>query len=120
MTKEQKNKCHAIIHSAATAAGAIGAGLAQLPCSDNVILVPIQIGMIVSLGKVFDLEILESAAQSMLATALTSTVGRGVSQVLVGWIPGFGNIINAATASGLTEAVGWIIAKDFDKQTRNT
>ncbi|MBP1560624.1 MAG: hypothetical protein J6C96_05190 [Oscillospiraceae bacterium] len=118
MTKEQKTKCHAIIHPAATAAGAVGAGLAQLPCSDNVILVPIQIGMIVALGQVFGLEILESAAQSMLATALTSTVGRGISQALIGWIPGIGNAINASTAAGLTETIGWIIAKTFDEQTQ--
>ena len=35
MTDSEKTKCHAIIHSAATAAGAVGAGLAQLPMSDN-------------------------------------------------------------------------------------
>lgn len=120
MTKEQTAKCHAIIHASSIAAGGVGSGLAQIPCSDNVILVPIQIAMIVSLGKVFNMEILESAAQSMLATSLSTIVGRGVSQVLVGWIPGIGNAINAVTAAGVTETVGWLIANDFYKQTQNS
>jgi uncharacterized protein (DUF697 family) len=30
-----------------------------------------------------------------------------LSQALVGWIPGVGNAINAATAAALTEAIGW-------------
>ena len=33
--------------------------------------------------------------------------GRLLSQVLVGWVPGFGNVINASTAAALTEAIGW-------------
>lgn len=33
--------------------------------------------------------------------------GRGISQVLVGWIPGYGNAINATTAAAVTEAIGW-------------
>lgn len=117
MTNEQTAKCHTIIHANSVAAGAVGAGLAQLPCSDNLILVPIQIEMIIALGAVFEIEVLESAAQSMLATALSTTVGRGISQLLIGWMPGVGNIVNASTAAGITETVGWIIANDFDKKT---
>lgn len=117
MTNEQTAKCHAIIHANAAAAGAVGAAGAQLPCSDNLVLVPIQIEMIIALGGVFGMEILQSAAESMLATTLTTTFGRGISQILVGWIPGIGNIINAGTAAGVTETIGWIIANQFDRQT---
>jgi hypothetical protein len=31
MTEEQRAKCHGIIHTAAVAAGSVGAGLAQIP-----------------------------------------------------------------------------------------
>lgn len=117
MTKEQKQKCHAIIHTASTAAAGVGAGLAQIPFSDNAVLVPIQVTMVISLGKVFGLSISESAAMSALTTAATSVVGRGLSQILVGWIPVIGNAINASTAAGVTEAAGWVIAKEFDSQT---
>lgn len=116
MTSEQKKKCHAIIHAASASAAGVGAGLAQIPFSDNAVIVPIQVAMVISLGEVFDLSITESAAMSALTTAAASTVGRGLSQILVGWIPGVGNAINASTAAGVTEAAGWVIAKEFDKQ----
>lgn len=117
MTDEQRSKCHAIIHAASASAAGVGAGLAQIPFSDNAVIVPIQVAMVISLGKVFDLTISESAAMSALTTAAASTVGRGISQILVGWIPGVGNVINASTAAGVTEAAGWIIANEFDSQS---
>ena len=44
MTSEQKNKCSAIIHTAsASSAAAVGAGLAQVPGSDNALLIPVQL-----------------------------------------------------------------------------
>lgn len=117
-TSEQYAKCHAIIHGASAAAGAVGAGLAQIPASDNLILTPIQIGMIVSLGKVFGREISESAAKSLLSTSIASTIGIGVTRALISWIPGVGNVINASTAATLTETIGWINAKQFCEQMR--
>ncbi|MBP0964132.1 MAG: hypothetical protein J5999_02450 [Oscillospiraceae bacterium] len=116
MTDKQKKKCHGIIHGASAAAAGIGAGLAQLPGSDSVALVSIQTAMVIGLGKVFGVELTESAAKAAIATATATLVGRGVSQFLVGWIPSIGNAINATTAAGITEAVGWIIAGDIDKE----
>ena len=45
-----------------------------------------------------------------------TTVGRVVSQVLVGWIPGVGNAINAGTAASVVEGIGWSVAKTFEAQ----
>lgn len=118
MTSEQKKKCHAIIHAASVSAAGVGAGLAQIPFSDNAVIVPIQVAMVVSLGKVFGMSITESAAMSALTTAAASTAGRGLSQILVGWIPGVGNAINASTAAAITEAAGWVIANEFYDQTK--
>ncbi|MDR1873475.1 MAG: hypothetical protein LBQ90_00470 [Synergistaceae bacterium] len=115
MDDSQNTKCHTIIHAAATAAAGAAAGLAQIPGSDNVVITPIQIGMIVSLGKVFGEELSEAAAMAALATAAATVVGRGLSQFLVGWIPGIGNIINASTAFGITESIGWYMADVFDE-----
>lgn len=61
--------------------------------------------MIVSLGGVFNLNITESAAKSILASAAATVTGRTVSQFLVGWIPVIGNAINTATAAGVTETI---------------
>lgn len=116
MTSDQKSKCNAIIHTASVAAAGAGAGLAQIPGSDNAVITPIQLTMTISLGKVFDIDLSESAAKAALGSVAASTIGRTVSQVLLGWIPGIGNAINATTAAGLTEAMGWALADDFSKQ----
>ncbi len=117
MTKKEMIACNSIIHTCSTMAGAVGAGLAQVPASDSAIIAPIQLSMTVSLGKVFGINLDQSIAKSTLATAASTMVGRTVSQVLVGWIPGVGNVINATTAAGLTETIGWILADEFERQS---
>ena len=117
MTSEERSSCHKIIHSAATAAAGVGAGLAQIPGSDNAVIVPIQVGMVVALGKVFGISITESAALTTLTTAGASVAGRGISQFLIGWIPDIDNAINASTAFAITESLGWFVAEDFSRQS---
>ena len=46
-------------------------------------------------------------AAEVLSTLGATLTGRTASQALVGWLPGYGNAINAATAAAVTEAVGW-------------
>lgn len=117
LTKDQKNKCNAIIHTASVAAGGVGTGLAQIPLSDNAVITPIQIGMITSLGAVFEIRVTEGVAKGIIGGATASIIGRGAVQLLVGWIPGVGNAINTATAAGVTEAIGWMaVAHFFDLQ----
>lgn len=118
MTDEEKSKCYKIIHTAAAAAGGIGLGLAQLPGSDAIPITTIQIGMIISLGAVFGIEITETAAKSILGGAVAAIGGRAASQFLVGWIPGIGNIMNGLTAVSITEGLGWYVANDFDKDAQ--
>ena len=115
IAEDQMAKCNAIIHGAAVAAGGIGTGMAQIPLADNAVITPIQIGMIIALGKVFDQEVSKSAATAILGGAATSFIGRGISQVLVGWMPLVGNVVNTATAAGLTEAIGWTVVDNFSK-----
>ncbi|MBR0535838.1 MAG: hypothetical protein IIX14_05610 [Clostridia bacterium] len=119
LTDSQKKKCNTIIHTASVAAGGVGTGLAQIPLSDNAIITPIQITMIVGLAAVFDIRLTEGAAKGILAGFATSFVGRGISQVLFGWIPGLGNAINTATAAGITEAVGWMAVAHFFSLQQN-
>ena len=116
MTNDQQLKCHGIIHTFSVAAAGAGAGLAQLPCSDNAIITPIQISMTISLARVFSVSMTRGAAEAAIATVAAGTVGRAISQVLLGWIPVVGNAINAATAATLTETMGWLLAKDFDRE----
>lgn len=114
MTENQRKKCHAIIHGAAGSGAGIAAAMAQVPGSDNIPLVAIEVAMTISLGGVFGVSLTESAAKSIVAGAAGSLIGRGVFQFAIGWIPGLGNAVNASTAAGVIEALGWAIAKDFD------
>ena len=117
MTNEEQKLCHGIIHTSSLAAGAVGAGFAQIPTSDNLLITPIQLSMTVALGKVFGITMSQSSAKAALASAIGATVGRTISQVFLGWIPGVGNVINATTAATVTEAIGWALALEFERQS---
>lgn len=116
MTNSQRVKCHATIHTATAACAAVGGGMAQLPGSDALPISAAQVAMVMGLGKVFDMSITEAAAKAILAGVAGAAYGRWVSQVLLGWMPGVGNAINAVTAATLTEILGWKIAEKFDRE----
>lgn len=115
ISKEQREQCHVIIHGASVAAGGVGTGLAQIPLADNAVITPIQISMIIALGKVFDQKISKSVATAILGGMAASLIGRGASQILVGWIPLVGNTVNTATAAIVTETIGWTVVDNFSK-----
>lgn len=100
-------KVHSVIHTASASAAGVGAGLAQLPGSDSVPIVGLQTSMIVAIALIHGHAITKATAISLLGTFTATMTGRAISQLLVGWIPGIGNAINAATAASITELVGW-------------
>ncbi|WP_029199994.1 hypothetical protein [Oribacterium sp. NK2B42] len=114
MTKEQKNKCHKIIHTSSAAAASVGLGLANIPGSDCVPLNGIQIAMVIGLGKVFGKTLTEATATSAVATTMAGSAGKYIANLLTGWIPGVGNAVNGTIAFSITEFLGWTIAKEFD------
>jgi uncharacterized protein (DUF697 family) len=118
MSFNKDEKAHGIIHTASVAAAGVGAGLAQIPGSDCAVIVPIQVSMIIAIALVHDRKVTEATATSLLGTFTATMVGRTISQWLVGWMPGIGNLINASTAAGLTEAVGWSANAFFEELGR--
>lgn len=114
-TKNQK--VAGIITTTAASAAAVGAGLAQIPGSDTPVLCTLQTGMIVAIAQVHGANITKTAAADLLLTFSAATGGRFLSQVLVGWIPGWGNTINATTAASITTAIGWAANKYFEETT---
>lgn len=100
-------KVHGIIHVAAGGAAAVGAGMAQLPGSDAPVIAALQTAMIISIAEVHGASITKAAAAELLLTFAAVVGGRGVSQLVLGWVPGVGNAVNATTAAAFTEAVGW-------------
>ena len=100
-------KIHGLIHTAAAACAAVGGGLAQAPGSDTAVITPIQVAMVVAVGREHGVPTSGAAAAKLILPFSAAAAGRGISQWLVGWWPGVGNAINAATAAALTEAIGW-------------
>ena len=107
MNKVKEDNCARIIHVAAASAAAVGGGMAQTPGGDSAAIMPIQATMIVAIAREFGRCMTVETATSMIAPLAATYVGRGISQFLIGWIPGIGNVINATTAAAITEAIGW-------------
>lgn len=115
MNERDRKVCKMTIRAAAAVAGAAGAGMAQLPMSDLAIIATAQTKMISVLAGVLDRPATFGIIASMGTAVFATWVLRCLSQILVGWLPGFGNIINAATAAGITESTGWIMVTVFDR-----
>jgi uncharacterized protein (DUF697 family) len=103
-----------IIHTFSGLAAGVGGGLAQIPGSDAMVLVGLQTQMIGLIAAEMGVPVKEAMAKELALTFGATMVGRSVSQWLVGWIPGWGNAINASTAAALTEAVGWAAVAWFE------
>ena len=114
MTYDQIDKCHKIIHTASVSAGAAGA--IPIPVADAIPITAAQVVMVISLGNVFEREITNTAAKTLLTGVAAPIVGRTVASSLLKLIPVAGWMLSAALAATITEAIGWSIAGSFAKQ----
>ena len=101
MPKELKKRCQLVIHSATAASAAAGA--IPIPMSDAIPITAAQIGMIIALGKEFDITLSDAAAKSILGVGVTQQAGRAVASNLLKAVPGVGTVvggfIGASTAA---------------------
>lgn len=111
LTEEQKEACHKIIHSAAVASAAVGA--VAVPGADSAIVIPVQIGMAIELGKALEINLTVSEAKGIILGINATLFGKGVFQELVGWIPVIGKAVKASTAAAITEALGWEVVQEI-------
>jgi len=118
MTYAERKKSRRIIHGSAIAGALAAIVMAQLPASDNLILVPIEVIMVIRLGGVFGVNLKKSVSTSFIVSSVATLVGRGISEFLVGWIPIAGNIINALTAAAVIEFLGHAVIRDFQHNER--
>ena len=87
--------------------------------SSVALLIPIttaQVTMVIGLGQVFGKTITDAGAKAIIASMSSAAIGRFISQCLVGWIPVMGNVINATTAAGITESLGWAVVEKFESE----
>jgi uncharacterized protein (DUF697 family) len=115
MALTRNEKVHGIIHACAAACAGVGAGLAQVPGSDSAAIVPLQTAMITAIASEHGVSVSKGVAADLLLTFSASMAGRAASQYLIGWLPGVGNLVNAATAAAITEAIGWAADAYFEK-----
>jgi len=108
----------AVINTASASAAVVGIGLAQLPLSDQPVLCGIQATMITSIALIHGHSITKSAALKLITVFVAGKVGRGISQVLIGWMPLAGNIVNASTAVAITASMGWYAHYHFSRLRR--
>jgi uncharacterized protein (DUF697 family) len=119
MTKEEKKKCGAIIHTASVAAGTVGAY--PIPGSDIFVIAAIQGAMIISLGAALNVSVTKTAAKEMVKTFMISQIGKNLAGCFVKLVPVVGSAVNAIIAASLTEALGWDSVIDFDeRRPKNT
>lgn len=97
---------HFIIHGAALAAAGVGGGLARLPGADAPVLVSLQSAMVTAIAEHRGVSLTRAAAVELVLTMLATMTGRTLAGGLVRLLPGMGEVINAATAAAVTEAVG--------------
>lgn len=107
----KRKRARAVVASAATAAGAIGA--TPIPFSDAALLVPVQVAMLAGITAVFGLPLSEAFLRTLVASAVTGTgatlTGRAVATGLLKLLPGAqvaASGISALTAATLTSAFG--------------
>lgn len=86
-----------------------------MPGSDSVAIIPLQTAMITAIGQEHGVSMSKGVAADLLLTFSATVAGRTASQYLVGWLPVYGNILNATTAAAITEAIGWAADAYFEK-----
>lgn len=116
-TQEQKDKAHQIILTATVAASTASGAMAQGAAfgADTPVLTGIHVGMIASLGELFDQSVDKLAAVTILRLAAGAGIGVYGAKALLGWIPGLGNLANASISAAYTEKLGWWCFDYFDE-----
>ena len=113
MNAKQKKECHTIIHTANVwQREVLVRGWHKFQEVINAVITPIQLTMTISLGRVFGKSLSEASAKGRISFSGGSNSSGKNSLAGVGRLDsGIGNAINATTAAGITEAMGWLLAK---------
>ena len=116
MTGEQQSKCEFRIHAAASAAAAVG--LVPIPGADIGPISAIQVAMILSLADIFEVPFTSELATQSAKTFMVGQLGKNLVGQAAKFIPFLGVGINATIAFGLTTALGWETAHEFERKAK--
>lgn len=112
---ERRKRCAAIIHTA-SAAAAGAAGATMVPGSDSIAIAPVQVAMVTALADEFDVPWTDAAVRSTLYATLGTMVGKGGANLVLRWVPVWGNVVRAGVAAGVTQALGWAVVKKLETE----
>jgi uncharacterized protein (DUF697 family) len=104
-----------IIHASAVEAGSVGLATAQIP-GDRFIIGGVQVSMIIEIAAEFGESLTKSAALALFSSQIATVVGVEVANQVIKYVPGLGNISNAAVASSITETIGWATVNYYKKK----
>jgi len=113
----KRDSAGTIIHTAAAAAGAAGA--IPIPFSDAPIIAAAQMTMAAKLAGVYGFNVFGEMAATLLKSQLVSLSGKQLAASATKFIPYLGSVINGAVAVTFTEALGWSLAKLYEKALEN-
>ena len=117
MTDDQAGKCHAIIHTAAIAAGA--GNIVPIPGLGIAADVVAMTAMATTLASVFGGSIAEEVAKGMAVTALKDTILKqpikAITKELSKLVPFLGQLVAPTISVGMIEGAGWALANDMDR-----
>ena len=95
------------------ALSAAGVAVEPIPIIDSILLAPIQIAMVIHLGKIYGKKITKSIAGGLVNTVGLAFIGNQLFLLIVGFFPGIKQIIGPSVAFSLTWVSGLIINELF-------
>jgi uncharacterized protein (DUF697 family) len=120
MTEEQKNTCHAIIHSHAVACG--GGNLVPVPGVGIAADIVTMTTMTMALAGVFGSNIPKQVANGIAIAALKRTLLKQpiktLTKELSKFIPFLGQIVGPAISITMIESAGWAIAHELEDKSK--
>jgi uncharacterized protein (DUF697 family) len=99
---------------------AVAVGGNILPASDALILAPLQVGMIIHLGKLYGIHLTAATAAGLLGTVGLSFTGRIAAQGILSFFPGLKNLVGPGLAYGLTWSLGLVVNDLFQENRLGT
>jgi small GTP-binding protein len=115
-TKQRRSR--QLVHGTAVLAAAVA--VSPVPVSDVIILIPMQAGMVISIGAIYGYKLTAGQAKEILVVTGGGIVFRYAYQVLVKFLPGWGSLIGPVVAYSGTIAIGEAALAYFRSGTKAT
>lgn len=114
-TKEDRAK--KVIRNYSLSAAAVA--VEPIPIVDSILLAPVQIAMVIHLGRIYGVKITKSVAGGLVSTIGLSFLGNELFLILVGFFPGVKQALGPSIAFSLTWTSGLIVNELFANNNLN-